>query len=85
MKANDSKKLDQIITMLGDVIDVFGKRFDKIDDELVAVKGKVDGTNRRLDAEAMQRTDLKIPRRLRDLEQEVYGPDRSKHPKHLPL
>jgi hypothetical protein len=31
MKKNDSEKLDQIITMLSDVVDVFGKRFDKID------------------------------------------------------
>jgi hypothetical protein len=34
MKSTDSKKLDQIITMLGDTVDIFGKRFDKIDDTL---------------------------------------------------
>ena len=92
MKNTDSNKLDQIITMLGDVVDDFGKRFDKIDDrldnlgdEVAAVKGKVDGINRRLDTEAMQRTDLKLPRRVHDLEEEVYGAGRSKHPKHIPL
>jgi len=82
---NTGKKLDQIIAMLGDVVDVFGKRFDKIDDEVAAVKGKVDGINRRLDTEAMQRTDLKLPRRVHEVEEEVYGPGRSKHPKHVPL
>jgi len=96
---NTGKKLDQIIAILGDVVDVFGKRFDKIDarfdrvderldklDEVVAaVKGKVDGINRRLDTETMQRTDLKLPRRVHDLEEEVYGAGRSKHPKHVPL
>ena len=34
MKATDSKKLDQIISMLGDVLDIFGKRFDKTDDRI---------------------------------------------------
>ena len=85
MKNTDSKKLDQIITMLGDVVDVFGKRFDKLDDEVAAVKSKVDGINRRLDTEAMHRSDLKLPRRVHELEEEVYGTARSKHPKHLPL
>ena len=84
MNAAD-KKLDQIIAMLGDVVDVFGKRFDKLDDDVAAVKSKVDGMNRRLDTEAMQRSDLKMPRRVHDLEEELYGPGRSKHPKHMPL
>jgi hypothetical protein len=75
--------LNQIITMLGDVVDVFGKRFDKLDDEIAGVKSKVDGINRRLDTEAMQRTDLKLPRRVHELEEEPFG--RSKHPKHVPL
>ena len=34
MKKSDSQKLDTIITMLADIVDVFGKRFDKIDDTL---------------------------------------------------
>jgi len=99
MKNTDSKKLDQIIAMLGDVVDVFGKRFDKLDhrfdrvddrfdkldDEVAAVKSKVEGINRRLDTEAMQRTDLKLPRRMHEVEEKVYGTGRSKHPKHVPL
>jgi ribosomal protein L19E len=46
---------------------------------------KIDGINRRLDTEAMHRTDLKIPRRVHELEESVYGPGNSKHPKHVPL
>jgi len=45
----------------------------------------VTGVDRRLDAEALRRNDLKVPRRVNDLEEEVYGRGRSKHPKHLPL
>ena len=91
MEKADGRKLDQIIAMLGDVVDVFGKRFDRLDhrfDELDtrlgAVESKVDGINQRLDTEAMQRTDLKIPRRVHDLEEEVFGTGASKHPKHQP-
>ena len=78
--------------MLGDVFDVFGKRFDAVDarfdklgEKIDGVYSKVAGINRRLDAEAIQGTDLKMPRRLHDLEEEVYGTGRSKHPNHLPL
>jgi hypothetical protein len=85
MKAADGKKLDHIITMLGDMVATFGRRFDKVDDRLLGLGNKVAGIDRRLDAEAIQRTDLKLPRRVHDLEQEVYGAGRSKHPKHLPL
>ncbi len=34
MKTSDSGKLDQIIAMLGDMVAVFGGRFDRIDDTL---------------------------------------------------
>lgn len=90
MKSTDSKKLDQIITMLGDIVEVFGKRFDKIDkrfdkvdSEIAAVKGKVAGSNNRLDLESMRRTDLKLPRRMHEVEMKVFGA--SKHPKALPF
>ena len=53
--------------------------------KIEGVDSKVAGTNRRLDTEAMQRTDLKLPRRVHELEEEVYGAGRSKHPKHVPL
>ena len=47
MKNTDSKKLDQIITMLGDIVDVFGKRFDKID-ETMARKDDLTAGEKRL-------------------------------------
>ena len=53
--------------------------------KIEGVDNKVAGTNRRLDTEAMWRTDLKLPRRVHDLEEEVYGIGSSKHPKHVPL
>ena len=63
----------------------FGERFDRIDHRLLGVESKVAGIDRRLDAEAIRRSELKLPRRVHDLEEEVHGRGRSKHPKHLPL
>ncbi len=34
MKKSDSQKLDSILTMLADMVEVFGKRFDKINERL---------------------------------------------------
>ena len=34
MKKSDSQKLDTITTMLTDMVDVFGKRFDKLEDRM---------------------------------------------------
>ncbi len=79
-KKTDSKKLDEVITMLAGMTEVFGARFDKVDDELTAVKNKIDGINRRLDTEAMARGDQKIPGRVADLETKVFGQSRA--PKH---
>lgn len=90
------KKFAAIARDIADMVAVFGTRFDRMDEQLAAtekkltekidgVDSKVAGTNRRLDAEALERTDLKMPRRVHDLEEEVYGTGRSKHPKHLPL
>ena len=58
---------------------------EKLENRLIAVEGKIDGTNRRLDTEAMQRTDLKLPRRVHEIEEKLFGTGRSKHPKHIPL
>lgn len=55
-------------------------KVDGIDTRLQAVEGKVDGINRRLDTEAMARTDEKIPVRVSDLETEVFG--KSRAPQH---
>ncbi len=47
-----------------------------IDDRLHAVEQKLDGINRRLDGEAMQRQELKIPDRVKRIEQHL-GMDRT--------
>jgi hypothetical protein len=85
MEDRDSKKLAQIIVMLSDLVINFGERFDKVDDGLLALESKVTAIDRRLDAEAIRRTELRLPQRVHELEENVYGRGRSKHPKHLPL
>src|SRR5262245_15968377 len=64
--------LDALDAKLAAHIDAIGTR-------LVAVESKVDGINRRLDTEAMMRTDQKLPERVTDLEIELFGT--SKAPK----
>jgi chemotaxis regulatin CheY-phosphate phosphatase CheZ len=54
-----------------------------VKDRLTAVESKVAGTNRRLDEEAMLRTEFALPKRVSDLEEKTFGA--SRHPKHLPL
>lgn len=56
-----------------------------INDRLVSVENKLTGLYRMHEAEGMKVTDLKLPRRLHDLEEEVYGVGQAKHPKHMPL
>lgn len=56
-----------------------------LSDRIDIVKSKADGIQRSLDVERVHRTDLKIPRRLHDVEEQVYGVGGSKHPKHVPL
>ena len=62
-------------------------KIEDVDKKLAAkiegVDSKINGTNRRLDTEAMQRMDLKLPRRMHDVEIKVFGA--SKHPKALPF
>ena len=55
----------------------------EVKERLTAVESKIAGSNRRLDAEAMHRTELALPTRVADLEAETFGA--SRHPKHLPL
>lgn len=47
-----------------------------MDDRLHAVEQKLDGINRRLDGEAMQRQELKLPDRVKRIEQHL-GMDRT--------
>jgi hypothetical protein len=62
---------------------VMREELKPIEDRLTSVENKIAGTNRRLDEEAMHRTDLAIPKRVSDLEDETFGA--SRHPQHLPL
>src|SRR5271154_3262194 len=55
----------------------------RLDARIDGLQVKVDGVQSTIDAEAMQRGDLQLPRRVHDLEEKVFG--HSKHPKHLPL
>ena len=54
-----------------------------IEDRLTSVESKIAGTNRRLDADAMHRDDLALPKRVSDLEEKTFGA--SRHPAHIPL
>jgi hypothetical protein len=54
-----------------------------IEDRLTSVESKVAGTNRRLDTDAMFRSDLALPKRVSDLEEKTFGA--SRHPAHIPL
>ena len=75
MKNADSKKLDQVIIMLGDMVEVFGKRFDKIErdmatkDQLIALQTQVNGIES--DIRSMKHT--KLHARVADLEEKVFG------------
>jgi len=54
-------------------------------ENVAALKMKIDGIQQSLDTERQARTDLKIPRRLHNVEEKVYGVGRSKHPRHIPF
>jgi hypothetical protein len=84
MQEHETKKVDQIIIMLGDIA-TFGARFDRMEDRLLGLENKVAGIGRRLDTEAVRRSELKLPRRVHDLKENAYGRGRSTHSKHLPL
>jgi hypothetical protein len=62
---------------------VMREELKPIEDRLTSVGNKIAGTNRRLDEEAMQRSDLALPKRVSDLEEKTFGP--SRHPQQIPL
>jgi len=72
MKNPDSAKLDQIIAMLGDVVDVFGKRFDKIEHEM-ATKGDIAAVHEQVNSIERQLRESRTEERLADLEEKVFG------------
>jgi hypothetical protein len=57
----------------------------EIKDRLTAVENKLTGLYRMHEAEGLKEQDLKLARRVHDLEEKVYGAGNSRHPKHLPL
>lgn len=60
-----------------DVADIIDGKLEPIEMRLAAVESKIDGINRRLDSDAMQRADLKLPQRTSDLETQVFGAARA--------
>ena len=56
-----------------------------LDKKIDGVNVKVAAVQKTLDDDTLHRADLQIPRRVHALEEDVFGPGRSKHPKHLPL
>ena len=75
MKKSDSQKLDTIITMLADTVDVFGKRFDKLEDRM-ATKEQIVALHAQVNSIEAQLRDTKIETRLGDLEEKVFGAPR---------
>jgi hypothetical protein len=80
-------KKDEVAETLAFIVEKMATK-----DDIKIVKDKIDGVNikveavqKTLDAEVMLRTDLKLPRRVHELDEEAFGTGRSKHPKHLPL
>jgi hypothetical protein len=74
--------MEHVVKSIGNIEDKMATKDDvrKLDDRLTgvedgltAVESKVDGINRRLDSEAMMRTDQKLPERVTDLEVEIFG------------
>ena len=78
MKKSDSAKLDQILSMLGDIVDIFGKRFDKIDDRMArtAPKEGVAALHVQVNSIETQLTHARVETRLADLEEKVFGAPR---------
>ena len=48
-----------------------GARIDTLTDRTIAVESKVDGINRRLDTDAMQRTEQNLPGRIEAIEKHL--------------
>lgn len=75
MKKSDSQKLDTILTMLADTVDVFGKRFDKLEDRM-ATKEQIVALHAQVNSIEAQLRDTKIETRLGNLEEKVFGAPR---------
>src|ERR1700730_14064269 len=88
--------LRHVITSVGKMEDKTGKLEEKmptkydlrdvemrLGNRIDGLKVQVEGVQNTFDADAMKRADLRLSRRVHDLEEKVFG--HSKHPKHLPL
>jgi hypothetical protein len=84
-----AEMLSHVVTSVGRIEEKMATKQDlattekRLDARIDGLTVKVEGIQRVVDAEAMQRTDLQLPRRVHELEEKVFG--NSNHPKHLPL
>ena len=76
MKKSDSQKLDTITTMLTDMVDVFGKRFDKLEDRM-ATKEQMIALHTQVNSIEAQLKHGRYETRLGNLEEKVFGEARS--------
>jgi hypothetical protein len=72
MKDSDSQKLDSILTLLADMTDVFGKRFDRLEDRM-ATKEQVLALQTQVNSIEAELKNTHIETRLGDLEEKVFG------------
>ncbi len=76
MKKSDGAKLDTIITMLADMVDVFGKRFDKLEDRM-ATKEQIVALHAQVNSVEAELKHGRYEVRLGKLEEKVFGAPRS--------
>ena len=72
MKKSDSQKLDTIIAMLGDIVDVFGKRFDKLE-ERMGTKDQLTALHTQVNSVETEFKHGRYETRLGNLEDKVFG------------
>jgi hypothetical protein len=75
MKKSDSAKLDTIIAMLGDIVDVFGKRFDKLEERMTTKQQRV-ALHTQVNSIEQQHREGRYEVRLGNLETKVFGAPR---------
>ncbi len=75
MKKSDSQKLDTILTMLADTVDVFGKRFDKLEDRM-ATKEQIVALHAQVNSIEAELKHGRYETRLGNLEGKVFGSPR---------
>ena len=71
-----AEQLHFIVDKIGTMDEKITTMDEKIDTNHLELTNKLAGIDRRLDSEAMQRTDQKLPSRVADLETKVFGKSR---------